>query len=192
VKAIETVYKGYRFRSRLEARWAVFFDALGVNWLYEHEGYELLSGRYLPDFFLPESKLWVEVKPLEPSPLEQVRAEDLLTFTGQSVFISNGLPDSYGTLHTRQYNDEYQVWEERFKHVVLSAKLFTSKQKPYQLCAVVHDPDFQRSGICRDYSYEDALVAVSRETLRAREGTHNYRALMAARAARFEFGEAGA
>jgi hypothetical protein len=25
-KAIETHYKGYRFRSRLEARWAVFFD----------------------------------------------------------------------------------------------------------------------------------------------------------------------
>jgi hypothetical protein len=28
IKAIETSYKGYRFRSRLEARWAVFFDAL--------------------------------------------------------------------------------------------------------------------------------------------------------------------
>ena len=26
IKAIETYYKGYRFRSRLEARWAVFFD----------------------------------------------------------------------------------------------------------------------------------------------------------------------
>ena len=31
IKAIETVYKGYRFRSRLEARWAVFFDACGVK-----------------------------------------------------------------------------------------------------------------------------------------------------------------
>ncbi len=30
IKAIETRYKGYRFRSRLEARWAVFFDALSV------------------------------------------------------------------------------------------------------------------------------------------------------------------
>ncbi|MCB6994492.1 hypothetical protein LI177_13475 [bacterium 210820-DFI.6.37] len=27
LKAIQTEYKGYRFRSRLEARWAVFFDA---------------------------------------------------------------------------------------------------------------------------------------------------------------------
>jgi hypothetical protein len=27
IQAIETVYRGHRFRSRLEARWAVFFDA---------------------------------------------------------------------------------------------------------------------------------------------------------------------
>lgn len=51
IKPIETFYKGYRFRSRLEARWAVFFDALGVKWEYEPEGFELPSGkRYLPDF----------------------------------------------------------------------------------------------------------------------------------------------
>lgn len=43
IKAIKTEYKGYRFRSRLEARWAVFFDALGVRWEYEKEGYELPS-----------------------------------------------------------------------------------------------------------------------------------------------------
>ena len=32
MKVMETRYKGCRFRSRLEARWAVFFDALGVRW----------------------------------------------------------------------------------------------------------------------------------------------------------------
>ncbi len=53
IKAIETSYKGYRFRSRLEARWAVFFDSLGVKWEYELEGYALPSGRkYLPDFMV--------------------------------------------------------------------------------------------------------------------------------------------
>jgi hypothetical protein len=30
LQAIETFYRGYRFRSRLEARWAVLFDALGI------------------------------------------------------------------------------------------------------------------------------------------------------------------
>jgi len=62
IKAIETVYKGYRFRSRLEARWAVFFDTLGISWKYESEGYELSNGaRYLPDFKLGDGT-YVEVK----------------------------------------------------------------------------------------------------------------------------------
>ncbi len=67
MKAIETIYKGYRFRSRLEARWAVFFDTLKIKWEYEPEGYQAPDGtRYLPDFFLPgfhEGKgIYVEVK----------------------------------------------------------------------------------------------------------------------------------
>lgn len=62
-KAIETEYAGYRFRSRLEARWAVFFDAIGMKWKYEIQGYETDDGaRYLPDFYLPNDKIWVEVK----------------------------------------------------------------------------------------------------------------------------------
>jgi hypothetical protein len=62
VKAIETRYAGCRFRSRLEARWAVFFDTLGIAWEYEAQGYELPSGRYLPDFWLPACDTWIEVK----------------------------------------------------------------------------------------------------------------------------------
>ena len=51
IKVINTYYKGYRFRSRLEARWAVFFDACGVEWEYEPEGFDLGNGLYyLPDF----------------------------------------------------------------------------------------------------------------------------------------------
>jgi hypothetical protein len=62
IKAIETEYAGCRFRSRLEARWAVFFDALDIEWMYESEGFETPAGRYLPDFYLPASKRWIEVK----------------------------------------------------------------------------------------------------------------------------------
>lgn len=67
IKPIETKYAGHRFRSRLEARWAVVFDRLGYKWQYEPEGYET-SGwggeriRYLPDFYLPDFGTWVEVK----------------------------------------------------------------------------------------------------------------------------------
>lgn len=67
IKAIETVYKGYRFRSRLEARWAVFMDSLRISWQYEPEGFVLADGtHYLPDFklTLPSGlTTWYEVKP---------------------------------------------------------------------------------------------------------------------------------
>lgn len=66
IKPIETIYKGYRFRSRLEARWAVFFDALGIEWKYENEGYDLGElGWYLPDFEIETEsfgKWFVEIK----------------------------------------------------------------------------------------------------------------------------------
>lgn len=65
LKPIQTRYKGHHFRSRLEARYAVFLDHLGVQWQYEPEGFDLPSGRYLPDFFLPAVKggTWLEIKP---------------------------------------------------------------------------------------------------------------------------------
>lgn len=63
LKAIETRYAGCRFRSRLEARWAVFLDHLMIRWEYEPEGFELPGGlRYLPDFFLPDLDIHAEVK----------------------------------------------------------------------------------------------------------------------------------
>lgn len=53
----KTTYKGIEFRSRLEARWAVFFDALGLRWEYEPEGYRLDDGTcYLPDFYVHDIK----------------------------------------------------------------------------------------------------------------------------------------
>ena len=67
IKPIETSYKGYKFRSRLEARWAVFFDAMGWQWEYEPEGYVLSDGSwYLPDFLINDGrgKAFVEVKPI--------------------------------------------------------------------------------------------------------------------------------
>lgn len=65
IRAIPTDYNGYRFRSRTEARWAVFFDAIGIAYEYEPEGYEMSDGtRYLPDFYLPDVNggVFVEVK----------------------------------------------------------------------------------------------------------------------------------
>ena len=61
---IPTKYKGYTFRSRLEARWAVYFDLIGITWDYEPEGYVLRNGVwYLPDFYLHQLDTFVEIKP---------------------------------------------------------------------------------------------------------------------------------
>lgn len=85
LKPIQTFYKGYRFRSRLEARWAVFFDACGVKWEYEPEGFDLGNGLYyLPDFLLHglvgrvEGDLWVEVK----GQMSEESARKILAFSG--------------------------------------------------------------------------------------------------------------
>lgn len=62
---IPTKYKGYTFRSRLEARWAVYFDLIGLTWEYEPEGYVLRNGVwYLPDFYLHQLDTFVEIKPM--------------------------------------------------------------------------------------------------------------------------------
>lgn len=63
MRAINTEYKGYLFRSRLEARWAVYFDELGIKWQYEIEGFEDGKTRYLPDFYFTDFDVWAEVKP---------------------------------------------------------------------------------------------------------------------------------
>ncbi len=64
VKTIPTWYDGYHFRSRLEARWAVFFKTLNIKYLYEPQGFDIDGVPYLPDFaILLWKTLWAEVKP---------------------------------------------------------------------------------------------------------------------------------
>jgi hypothetical protein len=92
IKALETAYSGCLFRNRLEARWAVFFDALGVSWEYEKQGYALASGCYLPDFYLPDLECWVEIKPDTPSDLEKSLSEELADFTDRPALFGIGLP----------------------------------------------------------------------------------------------------
>jgi hypothetical protein len=105
---IQTRYKGYRFRSRLEARWAVFFDLLGIAWEYEPEGFRMGSVCYLPDFrlslpvkwlvpgLLPRlesvaaEQVWLEVKPLnkELSGGEILKIREFARATaGKSVYV---------------------------------------------------------------------------------------------------------
>lgn len=89
IKPIETIYNGYRFRSRLEARWAVFFDYINFEYQYEPEGFSLGDGYYyLPDFYLPENDSWVEIKGME---IDDKTHEKLIRFCyGKCDFLSGG------------------------------------------------------------------------------------------------------
>lgn len=63
IQSKPTIYNGTKFRSRLEARWAAFFDLMGWRWQYEPCD---LKG-WTPDFVVYGSKerlLFIEVKPV--------------------------------------------------------------------------------------------------------------------------------
>jgi hypothetical protein len=78
IKPIETRAYRYRFRSRLEARWAVAFTEARIEWEYEPEGFDLGdAGLYLPDFWLPQVSMWAEVKAGRPTAEEVGKAEAL-------------------------------------------------------------------------------------------------------------------
>lgn len=87
MQAIETIYKGYRFRSRLEARWAVFFDEMNVKYQYEVEGFDFGDTKYLPDFYLSEQKIWLEIKPEKPSTKELNKARLLKSSVDDGVAV---------------------------------------------------------------------------------------------------------
>ena len=62
LKAIPTEYAGVRFKSRLEARFAEYLDAVPARWVYEPK-FPGENPSYQPDFFLQELELYVEIKP---------------------------------------------------------------------------------------------------------------------------------
>jgi hypothetical protein len=116
IKAIETSYKNCLFRSRLEARWAVFFDGLGIKWEYEPEGFEMSSGkRYLPDFWLPEYKVWFEVKS-EKDLISDYETDKMVEFISESesnLILCIGQPqdEEMYLIHGKKLSERKDIYE---------------------------------------------------------------------------------
>jgi len=190
VRAITTRYKGYNFRSRLEARWAVFFDHLKIRWDYEPEGFELGNGlRYLPDFWLPDWKIWVEIKPGDPDDAASEKAWRLVEQSGFMLYMSNGMPDNFGTLFATYQGDwlhrhAYRAipgWHQVGKPVILVQDETACEEQP---CAPIMIRDqIHKSGAMPKV----AAMKPPRAPLSGRSNA----AVEAARGARFEFGEKG-
>lgn len=178
IKAIETSYKGYRFRSRLEARWAVFMDAIGRQWEYEKEGYRLPSGPYLPDFWLPfehssypDAGYWFEIKPVDPTELEKSLCRELACLTKHTTRMIVGRP-CLGEFYTLTWHHAHGLSQEPFRQE--------------------WEPD-EGDG---SYGWETGLGYMwAMSPVEGRcymEQGFVLKALAAARAARFEHGESGA
>lgn len=124
VIAIPTIYRGIKFRSRLEARWATFLDAIGADWQYEPQGYTAGGVSYLPDFWLPEvasrgvrGGLFLEVKPCAPTEAEQIKARMLALGSGRPVVIAARAPLLPDREHLLEYvANERGTWDDDGLH----------------------------------------------------------------------------
>ena len=190
IKAIETHYNGYRFRSRLEARWAVFLDELRLEYGYESEGFELPGGeRYLPDFWVPYWGAWVEIKRL-PEDATDYRTSELWGWIRKASLLSAAADTPVvlvsGSPGVGDYSAVLLRGEDLHGHGDFAACLRCGA-----VCVV---------GRVFEGADEDACLLGPRAQPGVRCGhegpwplgdTHVDLALKAARRARFEFGERG-
>jgi hypothetical protein len=117
MKAIPTLYKGRNYRSRLEARWAAFFDLLG--WHTEYEPIDFNG--WIPDFVIYEAEtVYVEVKPITRFPPDSQIVDEIdnsgcdkeVLIVGSTVPIQSGL---IGWLRqdlsdVTDSNEPYWIW----------------------------------------------------------------------------------
>jgi hypothetical protein len=122
IAAIPTVYRGRRYRSRLEARWAAFFDLLG--WQHEYEPFDL--GKWSPDFLLfrdRKRQFFVEIKPIADF---DVDVADRMWGAAQSsgdigLLLLGVAPTKFGPDDDPMIDLGWRWWpgEETFEHALL-------------------------------------------------------------------------
>lgn len=116
-KALDTVFDDRRFRSRTEAKWAVFLKVVKHKYEYEERGFDLPNGTwYLPDFYVPALRAWIEVKGvMTPKDSETLLA--FARFQAEPILVVNDVPapESYGPgFHVigRQWRSEVVALQE--------------------------------------------------------------------------------
>lgn len=202
IKPIETRYAGHRFRSRLEARWAVFFDTLNIRWEYEPQGYLIGPEHdrpYLPDFWLPEPSIWVEVKGDESTLDLHQLADAAVPHWGlpdspheQRMLLLGPIPRvDDGDFVCHSVLSFYKGDIHRHRVIFPEAPYRLAPTRPGLLC--VNDGDGDLVG-CDDGGPLKALGDYLAADIR--QGCEGFRlplhdAYEAARCARFEHGEAG-
>lgn len=167
-----TNYNGYHFRSRLEARWAVFFEAMSIQYRYEYEDFMLPGGtRYLPDFYFPQlgyGGCFGEVKH-QFTEEEVNKCEQLCRLTKRIVLLLEDVPDfkcvaglSFCDDDTEDLRNTIRV--ERHPYIIMNEGKWENK--------LFVEPGWEDENGYFDKSYADDTYT---------------KAVMASRYARFEF-----
>lgn len=184
MEAIQTYFKGHHFRSRLEARWAVFFEMCGADWEYEPEGFDLGGGlKYLPDFKLrhvngshfDNQTLWVEVK----GDMDEESAQKILHFS-EPIYVVGPMPHA----------DD--LWELTRK---MGAMAYDGPAPHYyNFETVIYDHFAAYPGVFKGYGEEGTgkgfgLFGDDSNYLCMRDDGLTWRAFQVALSARFEHGE---
>lgn len=197
---IPTRYRGHHFRSRLEARYAVFLDALGVRWQYEPEGFQLPHcGSYLPDFWVEgfpiqritgekyTADFWLEIKAERPTfdSEEFAKLRELAVASGKHGFLA-AATDLHRTVNWCSATAQVEFGVAPWWH----SAMFEMRAKPYA--------QFRQSSTC---GWPDVFAQDMEEEFRMDKidpflgefhGQRWVEAAKAALSARFEHGHSGA
>jgi hypothetical protein len=183
MQPIETNYKGFRFRSRSEARWAVFLDTIQISWRYEEQGFDLNGTGYLPDFWVPDWNAWVEIKGPKPTPEEIDKCRLLSEASGKLVLLVSGDPWIEG--ERKLYDVMLFSKPEDHRHMSEGWEFGEGRRNSREIWLVSDDLGaFTLNSIPHDGDHKYPL-----------SGSYAYtivEGLKAARGARFEHGESGA
>ena len=157
IAAIPTRYAGVQFRSRLEARWAAFFDLL--DWPWEYEPIDLNG--YIPDFSLKFYRpMLVEVKPILRWPCLVTHCQDQDCFHDAAVT-----------------SELIKIWDSDWKHeiVLVGASLREEFNQEYQLGALAQEDDFGPPGEASFISsWADLFLCTSCNVISFCSNTHSY------------------
>lgn len=61
-KYLNLLYKNYWMRSTWEVKYAKYLDKNNINWQYESKTFDLGNTTYTPDFYLPKTDEYIEIK----------------------------------------------------------------------------------------------------------------------------------
>ena len=125
VTPLETLYHGVYFRSKTEARFAVFLDCLGIKWEYEPQGFDLGNGL----------KLWKDDKPGELSDYDYAKINSFVFDKSGSVINPLWVAGNCYTLNPMNKHDFLSCSDHGSQNLINTFRTITGDNKDlYPIC----------------------------------------------------------